>query len=81
MALQGITGLGITDEADGMKQEIMMWAVINNVTQEVFPTNSEGELCMFNSRRFTRKWAVFLKSEGNTAARVRRVKVTIEEAE
>jgi hypothetical protein len=79
MALQGITGLGITDEADGMKQEIMMWAVINNVTQEVVARC--GDPSIHNTRDDARWFCNEEKLLGNTAARVRRVKVTIEEAE
>jgi hypothetical protein len=63
-----------------MKQELIMWAVINNVTQKVlvdagypilYPTRDEAR-----NRVKTEKYYF-----GNTNARVRKVKVTIEEAE
>ena len=63
-----------------MKQEIMMWAVINNVTQEV-ASDSWGAPSLFDNRRYARIDCASEKETGNTAARVRRVKVTIEEAE
>ena len=62
-----------------MKQEIMMWAVINNVTQEV-ATVGKNELSIHHTRRAARHWLCFAQDRDNTAARVRRVKVTIEEA-
>jgi hypothetical protein len=63
-----------------MKQEIMMWAVINNVTQEVVISKNDRPH-IYSTRGDARFFCGHEKHYGNTAARVRRVKVTIEEAE
>lgn len=62
-----------------MKQEIIMWAVINNVTQEV--VKSSGDPLLRIRRSDARFFCGHEKYKGNTAARVRRVKVTVEDAE
>jgi hypothetical protein len=62
-----------------MKQEIMMWAVVNNVRQEVCLTD-RGEPSIHRVRQQARWWLERNRGRGNTAARVRRVKVTIEGA-
>lgn len=63
-----------------MKQEIMMWAVINSVTQEVVKSSADKPLLHIR-RSDARFFCGHEKYKGNTAARVRRVKVTVEDAE
>lgn len=63
-----------------MKQEIMMWAVINNVTQEV-AIYAHDKLSLHQRREDARFHCGHEKYHGNTAARVRKVKVTVEDAE
>jgi hypothetical protein len=63
-----------------MKQEIMMWAVINKVTQKLTTINyMEPSLHM--TRSDARDWMAYQKASGHPAARVRRVKVTVETVE
>jgi hypothetical protein len=63
-----------------MKQELIMWAVIDSVAQEVVISKA-GRPHFYSRRSDARFFCGYEKYYGNTAARVRRVKVTIEEAE
>jgi len=65
-----------------MKQELTMWAVIDNVNQQVI-TLGDSDPCLLisNTRKYARVWYGHVKRHGNKTARVRKVKVTIEEAE
>jgi hypothetical protein len=63
-----------------MKQELMMWAVINNVTQKLI-INHDKSPEIHGTRGYARFSCDYEKRHGNSNARVRKVKVTIEEAE
>jgi hypothetical protein len=63
-----------------MKQELIMWAVINNVTQKVYLAGV-SQPALYNKRSDARYWMGHKKYYGFPEARVRKVKVTIEEAE
>ena len=63
-----------------MKQELILWAVINNVTQKVIINcDKTPEIyCIRDDARFS---CGYEKHHGNRNVRVRKVKVTIEETE
>ena len=63
-----------------MKQEIMMWAVIDSVAQKVLKRPSGG-MAVHARRDDARFLCGYEKRRGNTAARVHRVKVTVEGVE
>jgi hypothetical protein len=63
-----------------MKQELIMWALINNVTQRVVIAKA-GCPRFYLTRAEARFYCDEEKHHGNRNARVRKVKVTIEEAE
>lgn len=62
-----------------MKQVIELWAVIDSVTQEVCKT-SRGVILLHAKKSDARFFCRHEKDKGNTAARVRRVKVTVQDA-
>jgi hypothetical protein len=66
-----------------MKQELTRWAVINNVTQELLrATRDDSWPILYPTREHARHRVCWEKTyRDNTNARVRKVKVTIEEAE
>jgi hypothetical protein len=64
-----------------MKQGLIMWAVINNVTQKVLVDEPDYPV-LYPIRNEARNRVRMEKYyRDNTNARVRKVKVTIEEAE
>jgi len=62
----------------GVKEVIELWAVIDNVTQEV-RRYADGEPAIFPTREGARVFHVRDKNSGRTSSRVRRVKVTIQD--
>ena len=63
-----------------MKQELIMWAVINKVTQRIYLAGG-SQPALYNKRSEARYWMGHKKYYGSPEARVRKVKVTIEEVE
>jgi len=63
-----------------MKEELTMWVMIDTVTQEVYLA-SGSQLSLYNRRSNARFWAGHKKYYGWPEARVRKVKVTIEDVE